>query len=97
MSTTLTGEAARCRRTLSAQSLGWSSFLNVVGVAAWIPCSGGVFKGAHPCLAALRALGWSGGRAPLRQTPFPLTRGAYRFHEHQKKRSREFAQNGSLF
>ena len=69
MSTTLTGDAARCRRTLSAQSLGWSSFLNVVGVAAWIPCSGGVFKGAHPCLAALRALGWTGGRAPWRQTP----------------------------
>ena len=49
---------------------GWSLFLNVVGVAVWIiPCSGGVSKGAHPCLAALRALGWSGGRAPLRQTP----------------------------
>ena len=70
MSTTLTGEAARGRRTLSAQSLGWSSFLNVVGVAAWIiPCSGALSKGAHPCLAALRALGWSGGRAPVRQTP----------------------------
>jgi len=34
MSTTLTGEAARCRRTLSAQSVGLSSYLNVVGVAA---------------------------------------------------------------